>query len=64
MHEAHLHKLWVFELRTPTPEEKGPLELKVLVQELQLLGDPERRQGLQEGDGRAQESWLGEEVLA
>lgn len=62
MQEAHLHKPWVFELRTA--EGKVPLELRVLVQELQLLGDPEHRQGLQEGDGRAQESWLGEGVLA
>lgn len=43
MHEAHLHKLLVFELGTPTPEGKVPSELRVLVQELQLLGDPEHK---------------------
>lgn len=64
MHEAHLHKPRVFELRTPRAEGKVPLELRVLVRELQLLGHPGHRQGLQEGDGRAQESWLGEGVLA
>lgn len=46
----------------PTPEGKVPLELRVCVQELQLLGDPQRGQGLWEGDGRAQESWLREGV--